>query len=57
MNLKPSYIMKFYFEKQTPTELSTLGVELLEKSLLILDFKSRTALPFHIVLPQLSLTS
>lgn len=57
MNLKPSYIMKFYFEKQTPTELSTLAVELLEKSLLILDFKSRTALPFHIVLPQLSLTS
>jgi hypothetical protein len=46
MNLKPSYIMKFYFKTTTTTttKLSKLVVELLEKSLLIQDFKSTLVL-------------
>lgn len=49
MNLKPSYIMKFYFQKKPKKTKKHLRnsksvVELLEKSLLIQDFKSTLVL-------------
>lgn len=60
MNLKPSYIVKFYFKKQAPTELSKLLMKLLMKllvkSLLTQGFKSTSALRLHIAHPQFSLT-
>lgn len=56
MNLKPSYIVKFYFKKQAPTELSKLLMKLLVKSLLTQGFKSMSALRLHIAHPQFSLT-
>lgn len=56
MNLKPSYIVKFYFKQQAPTELSKLLMKLLVKSLLTQGFKSTSALRLHIAHPQFSLT-